>query len=797
MTVRWIKVWRDLWSNRSRTVLVILSIAVGVFAIGMIASTYTALTTSLSQQYTALHPADAILKTEPALEDDFVVGVRHMRNIDEAEGRRSIPLRLSPNGNGENWRDMTLFAIPEYDDQYLFRIWPDKGAWPPQKGEVLIERASMDYMGFQLGDEILIKTTNGRKFRLRVVGSAHDLYRIPPVIEGWLYGYISMDTVRWMGLPEGYNELYIDVSGASEPEIRKTTDKVADRVEGNNLPVYQKTLPNTGEHPLNYIIQTILLLLGLLAVMSMFLSGFLVINVISALLAQQERQIGIMKAIGARSQQIVGLYFGMILLLGLIACAIAIPFSLLGANALAGFTAGLINFNAPQVEYSLQSLLLQLGVGLLVPLLTATVPILNGTRVSPAQVLSEYGINQVWRGAGVIDALLQHIPTLTRDLLLALRNPFRKRGRLILSLVTLTFAGGTFMSIVNLQASLDDSLDQMLGFWRYDAWLVLDGDYPAKRLINEAQAVPGVGYAEAWFVSIGRYVRPDDTESANLYLLAPPAGTDMLDPAIIEGRALESGDANAIIVSPSLMQKEPEVLLGSEINVKIEGKEERYRIVGVMQMMGNDTVGYMVYMTYEDYARHVREPNRANAIIFKLAADDLETQREIAGQVEDRFDRADIKVISNFLITEERAEIDNAFAIIVALLMVMTLVLATVGGLGLMGTMTLNVIERTREIGVMRAFGASNKAIFRIVINEGLLIGLMSWVLAIGLSVPLSIPLARGIGLSFMNYPMPASYSIGGILAWALLVLIISVLSSFFPALRAVRLTVREVLSYE
>jgi putative ABC transport system permease protein len=797
MNVRWIKVWRDLWSSRSRTVLVVLSIAVGVFAIGMIASTQAALTASLSQQYTAIQPADAILQTAPYLEDDFVSAVRHMRGIEEAEGRRSIALRLSMDGTGESWRDMTLYALPEYDNQRLFHVWQDRGAWPQGKGEVLLERATMEFMGVQPGDEILVKTTDGSKFRLRVIGSAHDLYRIPPVIEGWLYGYISMDSVRWMGLPEGYNEIYIDVSGGSENEIRALTNKVAKRIEGNNLPVYQKTLPNTKEHPLNYIIQTILQLLGLLAIMSMFLSGFLVINVISALLAQQERQIGIMKAIGARSQQIIGLYFGMVLLLSLIACALAIPFSILGANALAGFTAGLVNFNAPQVEYSQQSLLLQLGVGLIVPLLTAAFPILNGTRVSPAQVLSEYGISQVWRGAGWIDALVGRIPTLTRDLLLALRNPFRKRGRLILSLATLTFAGGTFMAIVNLQASLNDSLDQMLGFWRYDAWLLLEGEYPSERLVNQATLVPGVGRAEAWFVSVGRYVRPDGTESANLYLLAPPAGTDLLQPAIIEGRALDPGDTRAIIVSPSLMQKEPDVHVGSLINIKIEGREERYRVVGVMQMMGNDTIGYMAYMNYNDYARHVREPKRANAIIFNINADDLETQRDVAGQVESRFDRAGIQVVSNFLITEERAEIDSAFAIIVVLLMIMTLVLATVGGLGLMGTMTLNVIERTREIGVMRAFGASNRAIFRIVINEGLLIGLLSWFLSIGLSVPLSIPLARSIGMSFMNYPMPASYSLGGILAWALLVVIISALSSFFPALRAVRLTVREVLAYE
>ncbi len=136
----------------------------------------------------------------------------------------------------------------------------------------------------------------------------------------------------------------------------------------------------------------------------MFLSALLVVNVISALIAQQEKQIGIMKAIGARSWQIIGLYFGMVLSLGLAACVLAIPFSNLGADALAAFVAELINFDPPKVEFTLSALLLQFGVGLLVPLIAAAPSILNGTRVSPAKVLSEYGINQVWRGAGLVDS---------------------------------------------------------------------------------------------------------------------------------------------------------------------------------------------------------------------------------------------------------------------------------------------------------------------------------------------------------------------------------------------------------
>jgi len=792
---RWIKVYRDLWINRSRTVLIILSIAVGVFSIGLIGMSQIALLESLNAQYAAMKPADAILQTEPMLDEDFIEGIRNMRNVDEAEGRRYLLLRISLDGKGETWRDLTLYALHDYNDQRLFLVREQDGFYPPKKGQVLMERASMIYIGAEPGDQILVKTPDGRQFHLTIMGRVHDLYRIPPIIEGWIYGYVDMSTLRWMGEPEGYNELYIN---AKDPtQIRTVINKVADRIEGMGLPVYRKTLPTPGEHPLNFIISTMMILLGLVAVLSMMLSVLLVINVISALIAQQEKQIAIMKAIGARSWQVVGLYFSMVVILGLIACLIAVPLSILGADALATFAAEQINFDPPQIQFTWQALLFQLGVGLLVPLIAAGPTILNGTNIAPARVLSEYGISQVWGGAGVLDRFLNRFQTFTRDTLLALRNPFRKRGRLILSLVTLTFAGAVFMAIVNLRDSLDHALGEMFGFWRYDAWIIVDDQLPMERLVNEAEAVPGVTNAEGWGFAVARYVRPDGSESDNLYLLAPPAGTPLLDPPVIEGRRLRPGDTNAIIVSPGLLANEPTLQLGGPMNVKIEGIEQTYTIVGVMNMLGNSSIGYFTIMDYSAYARHIHEPNRANAVILTLNAESVIEQQAITSAVEKRFDRVDIEVLSNFLISEEREEIDAAFAIVVSLLMIMTILLATVGGLGLMGTMSLNVMERVREIGVMRAFGASSRVISRIVITEGLLIGMMSWILAIGLSLPISSSLTRIVGLSFMDYPMAATTSLGGILTWAALVIVISVTASLFPALRAARLTVTEVLAYE
>ena len=793
--IRWIKIYRDLWINRSRTVLIILSIAVGVFAIGLIGMSQLALIESLDEQYGAMRPADAILLTEPGLDEDFVEGIRNMRGVEDAEGRRYLSLRISLDGKGETWRDLTLYALHDYEDQHLFLVRRQDGLYPPEKGQVLMERASLTYIGAESGDQILVKTPDGRQFHLTVTGSVHDLYRIPPVIEGWIYGYVDTSTFRWMGEAEGYNELYVKFDDPTR--IQTMTNRVANRIEGVELPVYRKTLPTPGEHPLNYIINTLLIILGFVAVLSMLLSALLVINVISALITQQEKQIAIMKAVGGRSWQIVGLYFSMVFILGLIACLIAIPLSVYGADALAAFAAEQINFDPPHIQFTWQALLFQLGVGLLVPLIAAGPTILSGTNVAPARVLSEYGISQVWNGAGILDRLLSRISTFTRDTLLALRNPFRKRGRLILSLITLTFAGAVFMAIVNLRSSLNTSLEEMFSFWRYDSWVIMDEYIPAERLLNEARTVPGVEGAEVWNFALARYVRPDGSESDNLYLIAPPAGSKFLDPPIIEGRALQPGDKDAVVVSPGFLAREPTLRLGGPMKIKIEGREQIYTVVGVVNMIGNESIGFFTLIDYSAYARHVREPNRANSIVLTLAANSLDEQQAMTSAVEGQFDRADIEVTHTFLVEDERQEIDAAFGIIVALLMIMTLLLATVGGLGLMGTMSLNVMERVREIGVMRAFGASSKSISRIVIIEGLLIGMMSWILAIGLSLPISTFLARVVGLSFMDYPMPASVSPGGILTWAALVIIISTFASLFPALRAVRLTVTEVLAYE
>jgi len=122
---------------------------------------------------------------------------------------------------------------------------------------------------------------------------------------------------------------------------------------------------------------------------------------------------------------------------------------------------------------------------------------------------------------------------------------------------------------------------------------------------------------------------------------------------------------------------------------------------------------------------------------------------------------------------------------------------ALVGSIGLTGTMSINVLERTREIGVMRTIGAVDSVIMQSVVIEALLIGLITWVLAIGLSFPISSALLNIIGQSMAGSTFPLTPTPLGILIWLAVIVVLSIVASIMPARNAARLTINEVLAYE
>jgi putative ABC transport system permease protein len=165
--------------------------------------------------------------------------------------------------------------------------------------------------------------------------------------------------------------------------------------------------------------------------------------------------------------------------------------------------------------------------------------------------------------------------------------------------------------------------------------------------------------------------------------------------------------------------------------------------------------------------------------------------------MEDRLKGEGMRVDTVSTMQTERAEAEVIFDAIVLLLLFMASLLALVGGLGLMGAMSINVLERTREIGVLRAIGATNRAVSQVFILEAVGIGLLSWITGAALAIPMTQGLNAALGAAMMGQSLTYAYSMQGLWLWLAVVFVLSVLASLIPARNAARLTVREVLAYE
>ncbi|MGH2542202.1 MAG: FtsX-like permease family protein [Ardenticatenaceae bacterium] len=789
---RWRKVLRDLWSNKTRTLLVVLSIAVGVFAVGMIVSSQLILSRDLKASYLATRPAHAILFGQ--FDEEIVESIRRMDEIEEVEARggTSAQFQVAPG----DWRDARLTTIQDFEDIRVAQLTAVSGEWPPEERTMLIEQASLALAQAQVGDTVMVELTGGEQKELRVSGIVHDLGQPSAIFDPVIKVYITPETQAWLGVGDEFNELHILVTGdnTDKEHITAVAGEVQDKVERAGQEVGFVFIPEPGEHWADDALQSMLLILGALGFLSLGLSGFLVVNTISALLSQQVRQIGVMKAIGARTGQLARMYLASVLIFGALSLLVAVPLGALATHLFVNFIAGLMNFYDVAFRVPPRAIALETGVGLLVPLIASLWPVLGGARISVQEALNSYGLGKGNFGSHPLDRLLQRITFLPRPMLLSLRNTFRRKGRLFLTLSTLVLGGAIFVAVLSVHSSLIKTLDETLAYWSYDVDIRFTRPYRVDQLEEEALEVPGVTAVESWSSSGARRIRPDGSESPNLRVLAPPAETDMIRPTMLQGRWLLSEDENAIVVNSIVLDDDPDIKVGDEIILTMDGRESDWRVVGIAQGM---LTGPIAYVNYPHFARVMRVVGRSSRIVVVADQPDPAYHLEVAAAVSDHFEDMGINVAAVETSAEVRANIVEQFNLIVIFLSIMAVLIAVVGALGLTGTMSINVLERAREIGVMRAIGASDGSVLRIFLVEGILIGLLSWIAGGILAVPIGKLLSDIVGVSFVDRPLSYEFSTDGVLLWLAIVFVLAALSSLWPAWRAARLTVRDVLAYE
>lgn len=804
---RWQKVWTDLWANKVRTVLMTLSLAVGVFGVGVIMNTQAILDRNFSTGFATINPASATLVTD-AFDEEWVKAVRRMPEVQAAEGRRKVAVRLQV--GPDKWLDLDLYAIDDYDNIQVNKIRPDSGAWPPPKHQLLLERSALQLTnsaGLAIGDTLTVRTSDDNLRELRLAGFAFDFNQTPTPGTNKLYGYITLDTLDSLGQPRDYNELSFVVAENSldETHIRQVAGQITDKLEKSGRAVYATRVPTPGEHPMQKPVSAMLFILGTLGSLSLLGSGFLVANMISALMAQQIKQIGLMKAIGARTDQVMSLYLILIFILSLLALLVAAPLAVGGAHGLANFFAVILNLNLTDLQIPQRVMAAQVAIGLIVPFAATLYAIRTGTGITVREAISDYGLGQETFSSGKVDQFLERIRTLPRPFLLSWRNLFRRKGRLVLTLTTLSLSGALFVTVASARASLLNTLDNAYIYRKYDLRVDLSRPYRAGKIEREALNIAGLVKVESFntIAPVNR-LRADGSESDNMLLFALSDGSEMFRPPLIQGRWLLPQERQAVVVNTTLLRDEPDLKLGDELALKfetceqcngvetLEERETRWQIVGIFE---EALAPATVYVNNSAFTHAAGGVGQATTLWAMTAQPEIEFVTKVAKDLEQRFEQADIRINSAQTIRAQYEAEAFHFNIMTLTLMIMAVLMAVVGGLGLMGAMSVSVIERTREIGIMRAIGASNEAVFQVFLIESLLVGLLSWPLGVLAALLLGKLLTDAIG-GIMESTLSYTFSLGSVFLWLIIVVLIAVLATLQPAWKATRLSVREVLAY-
>lgn len=803
MSVIYYKIWRDMWHHKARTLQVVMIIAIGAFAIGMVVGARNLAMEALEAAWQSASPSMIKIQVDPPMRDDELLALKKIKGVAQVEGMMTTNFewRLHP---GEPWQVGTLSARDDYADQQMNTVQLVSGDWPHQK--TMAVGAGFDTaFGVYPGSKIQLKIDD-RVYEVPIKGSVYNVGE-PPVILDRLLLYASRERFSQLTGQENFNIVQTRDDGVFNQAAQEQTDQVMrkhlDKLQISSIGLGGPNLDRVVDpqvHPLQDLLDALFLIMGVLGAATIVLGLFLVYNTVNAILLEQIKQIGTMKAIGAQTGHILWVYLSTSLIYGLLAALLAIPLGALGAHYLAGFLLDLFSVTPGPFTFNPLAVQIQVGVAVLSPLLASLFPIRAGLRLTVREALGSYGLEGT---AGLLERLVARLSRLPYTILLTLGNTFRNKKRVLLLQLMLVGSGFIFMMVIGVHDSVAYTFtDELFSIHTYDVTLSFEEPERVERIEAMALTQADVEGVEMWSVNPAK-ARPATQAKASVLdkpatLFGLPIPTTMYSPQIQAGRWLQPDDTYAVVLNTALA-KEMGVGLGDWVTFDHGlDRESTWQVVGLLFDPLSTNSAHMPLTTLQ---REMGSVNRANTLWLQTRQTDPATTTTAAQTLRTLYEDRHIAMAMESIfqlptISQISAEMLFRFDTLIMLLAVMAVVIAVVGGVGLSGVLSLSVLERWREIGVMRAIGASSGRVAAIFISEGLILGLLSWLLAIPLSIPAAYYMTTQ-GLTLMlDQELIYRFTLWGPLYWLGVVIILAVVASWFPARSATRLSVRESLEY-
>jgi ABC-type antimicrobial peptide transport system permease subunit len=812
----------DVTRRKGRTLLVTLGVFIGVFGLTVINSVEETLVSAFAytRGYQATQPdfQVAVDRLDPAL----LPTLRAIANIKAVRSTSLLSVCWQP-GEAECRVGINLVSDAELQQAQTFQLTAGRYPGP---GEVVMEQGDRSLHSFSLGDQVAL-STGGSATQATVVGLA----RTPganPAATGEALAYMSDAGLQQVNdalgdpqetrpdgqrVPALQHHLQVTFLAAGGQAASTAATMIQDELRAHGVTILGiGYAPKVSAAELEGI-NGVFALLRTLALLAVALSALLILNTITTLIAEQTAIIGAMKAIGATRGVVVRGYLLTVAIYSVLATLPAIALGLYAGNLLAATLAPQIPLELGPFAVAPWVVALSLAVGLGVPALAALVPLWNGTRVTVREALSAYGVSGVsgvdaGQGRSAVARLGQRLGWVSQTTWLGLRRLFRKRWRAAVSLTTLSLAAACFLVVQAATTSVNDTIGAVRAPLAADMTVNFKDPAYFSKIRAQLQALPNV-------VGVERYGGDNaSTRWGTLQVAGYEPDTRLYHYQLTSGRWMQPGETDVVLLSDAALAKTG-LALGDTITLTNNygaSSELTLTIIGAVRQ-SIDVLGWIgaavlpVDTLYRLKGVSAENATAASAAQIIVGARDRSpvAVNQLAAQVNAVVNPAGASSDDPGYYSGANGTIDtireyvarrqsDAY-LLYALLYALALVVGVVGALGLGNALVTSVLERRREIGLLRAMGASGRRVAQVFWVESLSLGALSWLIGAALGLPLALAFVQ----TFAWTVMPVDFSLDPLAFAASLVavLVIATIASVAPAWRASRLRIATALRYE
>ncbi len=793
------KAYRDVTKRRVRSLLTLLGIVIGVAGIVAIVSTGQNLAAAQEAAYANASQADISFWVwdAPASTARAVEGID---NVTAAELREDFftrcrwPADAVP--ESQTARDVYVHGVQDFANMRVNQVFLVAGRFP-NEGEFVAEQSALGVVPLHLGDTVTCRATTGNPDRrLTLVGIIQTPNYPSAAILDYLTFYAPSHDVKQLLGTAGSNGLLLKVNDLSR--ARDTSNEVTQLLDRRGISHDGGTIRDPQNYPGKRELDALFTLLFAFSAVGLVTSGFLVANTLAAIVAEQVGEIGTIKALGGTRMQVLTIYLAAAGLYGVGGTLFGLVVGALLSWQLLAYIGSLLSLTT---GFQIAPLGVALGivVGLGVTLVAGALPAFTATYIPVKQALESYGITSTY-GAGRVDRLIRRLVALPPLAAMSLRNLARRKARTFVTVFVIAIAVAVSLAAQSVSASVDTAIDDLFRTYRADAWVYF-GEYVSTAFDSPLRALPYVKGVDIWSLQDAWVTNPtprgDMAARARLWGL--PADTTLYVPDLIAGRWYGPDETDAAVISSDLAQSQ-NLGVGDAIQVDTgDGSatltRRWFRIVGIAVdnsvFLGSQVSG-KVFLREDIVAAMQHRTGYATFFALLLDKHDPASVEARLDQISARFSL--YQMGSDSAAREVRGAKEQTRVLTIALA-AMSLLVGLIGALGVLNTLTLNVLERRREIGVLRSVGASDANLVQTFLPEGIALGVGGWVLGVLIGYPLGAMLLHI--MEAVLFQIPYLFNLQMMLVSLAFALVLSGAASLVPALGAARLKVGQVLRYE